>query len=121
MEKEELNSLNIRISAIEEAVGNYGNHIRLLNDGVAALQTAFAQTAETLSQPSPPAIQDSNNDELIESVLAARTIFTTKNRTDLAKAPPEKTEAKSFEDQLAQAQSWGYNILVIESMKIRLP
>lgn len=109
IEKAATEALNSRIAAIEEAVANYGNHIRLLNDGVSGLQTAFAQTAESLNHP-PPAIPEpvKDNQELIESILAARSYFLIKDRVSLSKTIPARLNTKSFEEQLAEAQSWGY-------------
>ena len=107
-ERAETEAMNARITAIEEAIANYGNHIRLLNDGVSALQTAFSQTAESFSQPPTPPATAQDNQELIESVLTARSSFSIKNRSSLSEEIPERTNIKSFEEQLAETRSWGY-------------
>lgn len=104
----ELEAVNVRVSAIEEAASNYGEHLRLLNEAVSNLQIAFAQTAENLtSLQSDQKINPVDNSDLIQSMLLSRTNFV-KERTGLSTTLPKKVKTKTFAEQLAEVKAIGY-------------
>ena len=108
MRNKKLETLNVRITAIEKAIENYGNHLRLLNDGVSSLQTAFSQTAESLNA-APAAVNEiGNSEELIEEMLVTRLNFFKKGRSELSTTLPEKVIEKDFNAQLEAVKAMGY-------------
>lgn len=121
-----------RIAYLEEALGNYGEQIRGLNEAVSRLQVS-ANTAMTESHLAQidstfegygsqirslnnavSALQvdaGNNNTEspvAIELLLKYRRLFQPKNRNGLSTSIPVMQNAKPFEQQLEKIRSVGY-------------
>ena len=108
MRNKKLETLKIRITAIEKAIENYGHHLRLLNDGVSSLQTAFSQTAESLNKAPAAMNGTENSQELIEAMLMTRLNFIKNGRSGLSTALPKKVVEKDFNIQLEDVKAMGY-------------
>ena len=108
--KREATKLNIRITAVEEAMESFGTHLRLLNDGASALQNAFSHKAEHLNPPKIPSKAENSNNEIIEAALSARSFFTVKGRQKLSNRLPIEFENQTFSNQLILAQNANPNM-----------
>jgi len=121
-----------RIAYLEEALGNYGEQIRSLNEAVSGLQVGANVTMteshlaqinstfegygsqirslnETISALQIEAQNSSTESPVaVELLLKNRRLFQPKDRNDLSTSMPAMKNAKTFEQQLEEIESVGY-------------